>query len=212
MLSFAGNLIAGVDEAGRGPLVGPVVAAAVVFKPEDWDVHSGKFIETLDELNSLNDSKKLSKKKRELLYDKIHTHALSVGVGFASAAEIDDINILQATFLAMARAIRNLTIKPSEVWVDGNQLPKIQQWPYRSHAFIGGDAKILEISAASIVAKVARDRWMDELGRQHPGYGFSTHSGYPTKAHLEAIARLGIIPEHRRSYGPVKNLIASAVE
>jgi ribonuclease HII len=211
MLSFAGNFIAGVDEAGRGPLVGPVVASAVIFNREDWDVNLMRFRNDLIDLNFLNDSKKLSKKKRELLYDKIHTHALSVGVGFASAAEIDDINILQATFLAMARAIGNLTIKPSEVWVDGNQLPKVQPWPYLSRTFVGGDAKILEISAASIVAKVTRDRWMDGLDQEYPGYGFSTHSGYPTKAHLEAIARLGIIPEHRRSYGPVKKVATSWV-
>ena len=211
MLIFAGEGIAGVDEAGRGPLVGPVVASAVIFNPEDWDpcLRCFKSLGSLKSLNELNDSKKLTAKKREFLYEKIITHALSVGVGFSSALEIDEINILQASFLAMSRAIENLTVKPSEIWVDGNQLPKVPRWAYPSQTHVGGDAKILEIAAASIVAKVTRDRWMANLDKKYPGYGFAQHAGYPTKVHLNALKNLGVTPEHRKSYAPVRELLVS---
>ncbi len=206
MLKFAGNYIAGMDEVGRGPLVGPVVAAAVMFNPQDWESEQHSFREDLKALNALNDSKKLSAKKREFLYEKIIAHALSVGIGFASAVEIDEINILQASFLAMSRAIERLTILPSAVWVDGSQLPKIPKWSYPSQAHVGGDAKILEIAAASIIAKVTRDRWMQKLEVQYPGYGFAQHAGYPTRVHLDALKQKGPIPEHRKSYAPVREV------
>jgi ribonuclease HII len=201
MLVLAGDHIAGVDEAGRGPLAGPVVASAVILNFEDWDVDLGG----LKSLPGLNDSKKLTAKKREMLYEKIMLNALSVGIGSASAEEIDELNILQASFLAMKRAIENLTITPKEIWVDGNQLPKVQKWEYPSRAIIGGDGKVLEIAAASIIAKVTRDRWMQKLDQSYPGYGFAENSGYPTVLHRKAILKLGITPQHRKSFGPVRD-------
>lgn len=186
-------LIAGVDEAGRGPLAGPVVAAAVIFKPDQ-------------PILGVKDSKILSLKKRESLYDQIFREALSVGVGLASVEEIDELNILQASLLAMKRAVDNLNIQPDKVLVDGNKLPK---WEYDSEAIIKGDSKILEISAASIIAKVTRDRLMLDLDQQFPQYGFAAHSGYPTEMHREALIQYGPCEHHRKSYGPVKEAMAN---
>lgn len=232
MLIFAGNHIAGVDEVGRGPLAGPVVASAVILNFEHWDedlqafkdiepnqplvnqldsqLDPQFFIDTpfkISDLNALNDSKKLTAKNRDMLYDRIMAYALSVGVGSASAEEIDEMNILQASFLAMKRAIENLTVMPSEVWVDGNQLPKKPKWSYPSTAITGGDAKVLEIAAASIIAKVTRDRWMQKLDQTYPGYGFAENAGYPTVLHRNAILKLGVTPQHRQSFGPVREYL-----
>ncbi len=176
--------ICGVDEAGRGPLVGPVAAGAVIL-PE------GLVIE------GLNDSKKLSERKREQLYQIIVEQAVCWSVGLASAQEIDEINILQATFLAMRRAVEGLSFIPDYLLVDGNRDPGIG---LPTTTLIKGDAKAACISAASIIAKVTRDRLLCELELQYPGYGFDKHKGYGTAAHYEAIERLGITPEHRRSF------------
>lgn len=180
--------IAGVDEAGRGPLIGPVVAAAVIL-PKDYD------------LPFLTDSKKLSERKREVLAQQIKASALAWHIAFVSAQQIDEINILQATLKAMTMAVDGLTMPPEHVLVDGNRLPK---WDYSSEALVKGDLKEPAISAASILAKVARDSWMHELHDQHPEYQFANHKGYGTKAHLEAIKKYGILAEHRRSFKPVR--------
>ena len=179
---------AGVDEVGRGPLIGNVVTAAVILDPNNPIV-------------GLNDSKKLSEKKRELLYEQIQQKALSVSVGAATPIEIDEINILHATMLAMQRAVAGLSIKPTSVLVDGNRCP---DFGMQSHAIIKGDGLIDAISAASIVAKVVRDREMDVLAAQYPEYGFEKHKGYPTKAHFEALAKYGALAEHRKSFRPVR--------
>ncbi|GIU10048.1 ribonuclease HII [Shewanella sp. c952] len=179
---------AGVDEVGRGPLIGNVVTAAVILDPNNPIV-------------GLNDSKKLSEKKRELLYEQIQQKALSVSVGAATPIEIDEINILHATMLAMQRAVAGLSIKPTSVLVDGNRCP---DFGMQSHAIIKGDGLIDAISAASIVAKVVRDREMDVLAAQYPEYGFEKHKGYPTKAHFEALAKYGVLAEHRKSFRPVR--------
>ena len=184
-------LVCGVDEAGRGPLVGPVAAGAVIL-PE------GLIIE------GLNDSKKLSEKKRETLYEIITGEAVCWSVGLASAREIDEINILQATFLAMRRAVEGLSKLPDYLLVDGNRDPLIG---LPTTTLVKGDSKAACISAASIVAKVTRDRLLCELDAQYPGYGFAKHKGYGTAAHYEAILRLGLTPEHRRSF--LKKLPAS---
>ena len=184
--------IAGVDEAGRGPLVGSVVAAAVILDPEN-------------PIEGLNDSKKLSEKKREKLFAEIQEKALAWAVAEASAAEIDELNILQASLLAMRRAVERLGVQPEHVLVDGNKIP--QGLSVSCDAVVGGDAIHPEISAASILAKVSRDREMAELDRQHPQFGFAKHKGYPTKAHFEAIAEHGVIAEHRRSFGPVRKAL-----
>ena len=184
--------IAGVDEAGRGPLVGSVVAAAVILDPEN-------------PIEGLNDSKKLSEKKREKLFIEIQEKALAWAVAEASAAEIDELNILQASLLAMRRAVEKLGVQPEHVLVDGNKIP--QGLSVSCDAVVGGDAIHPEISAASILAKVSRDREMAELDRQHPQFGFAKHKGYPTKAHFEAIAEHGVIAEHRRSFGPVRKAL-----
>ena len=184
--------IAGVDEAGRGPLVGSVVAAAVILDPEN-------------PIEGLNDSKKLSEKKREKLFAEIQEKALAWAVAEASAAEIDELNILQASLLAMRRAVEKLGVQPEHVLVDGNKIP--QGLSMSCDAVVGGDAIHPEISAASILAKVSRDREMAELDRQHPQFGFAKHKGYPTKAHFEAIAEHGVIAEHRRSFGPVRKAL-----
>ncbi|NJA07970.1 ribonuclease HII [Methylococcaceae bacterium WWC4] len=184
------RLIAGIDEVGRGCLVGPVVAAAVILDPAK-------------PIAGLTDSKKLSEKRRAALADEIKVKALAWAVGRAEASEIDRINILQATFVAMRRAFSQLAIKPDYIMVDGNRLPGIA---CPGEAVVGGDALVAEISAASILAKVARDREMVVLDLLYPGYGFAVHKGYPTKAHLAALAELGVSPQHRRSYAPVKNL------
>lgn len=183
-------LIAGVDEVGRGPLVGNVVAAAVILDPEN-------------PIEGLADSKKLSEKKRERLFDEIQLKAKAFCIALATPAEIDEINILHASMLAMQRAVEGLKIQPNHVLVDGNRLPK---WSYSAEAIVKGDAKEPAIGAASILAKVARDREMVALNDLHPGYGFAKHKGYPTKAHMEALVALGPLPEHRRSFGPVKVL------
>ena len=184
-------LVAGVDEVGRGPLAGDVVAAAVILDP-------GKPIE------GLNDSKKLSEKKRELLYEEILEKALSWAVGRASPEEIDDINILQASLLAMQRAVERLSLQPKHVLVDGNRCPVLTM---ASTSIIKGDSLITVISAASIVAKVVRDRECIEMDKCYPGYGFAKHKGYPTKDHMAALAKLGPADVHRKSFGPVKKLL-----
>lgn len=188
------GLIAGVDEAGRGPLAGPVVAAAVI----------------LDELNpiqGLADSKILTEKKRERLFDEIRAKALCCCIAEASVEEIDRLNILQATMLAMRRAVEGLRLKPGKVLVDGNRLPVLK---IPAEAIVKGDAKLQAISAASILAKVTRDRQCLVMHELHPEYGFAGHKGYPTADHLTALRAHGVIAWHRRSFGPVRQLLESA--
>ena len=182
---------AGVDEVGRGPLAGPVVAAAVILDPER-------------PVSGLRDSKKLSEKRREALFDEICACALVWSLGRAEVEEIDAINILQASLLAMRRAVDGLSIEPEQVLVDGNRYPELRQ---PCEAIIKGDDRVPAISAASIIAKVSRDREMVALDAQYPGYGLSRHKGYPSKAHLEALRTLGVTPMHRRSYAPVRRLL-----
>ena len=184
-------IIAGVDEVGRGPLAGAVVTAAVILDPKRPII-------------GLNDSKKLSEKKREYLFDIICDSALDFCIGRAEVEEIDQINILQATFVAMQRAVAGLNIKPHRVLVDGNKAP---DFGIPAEAIIQGDGKIAEISAASIIAKVVRDREMKQLAVIYPGYGFEKHKGYGTKFHLEALNRLGATPIHRTSFAPVRKVI-----
>lgn len=186
--SYTGILLAGCDEVGRGPLAGDVVAAAVILDPNNPIV-------------GLADSKKLTEKKRDLLFDEIKLKAKSWCIARASVAEIDSINILQASLLAMHRAVQGLHIQPEHVLVDGNKLPK---WRYAAEAVVKGDSRVAAISAASILAKVLRDREMVELDKQYPGYGLADHKGYPTKVHMDALDRLGITPIHRTSYAPVR--------
>ena len=186
---YRGHLFAGCDEVGRGPLAGDVVAAAVILDPHQ-------------PIEGLDDSKKLSEKKRELLFDEIRRKAKSWCIARASVAEIDTINILQASLLAMTRAVQGLSIQPEHVLVDGNKLPK---WNYPAEAVVKGDSRVAAISAASILAKVTRDREMILLDKTYPGYGFAEHKGYPTKVHMDALERLGITPIHRTSYAPVKS-------
>ena len=181
------GLVAGVDEAGRGPLVGTVVAAAVI-------------LDDAAPIKGLNDSKKLSASKRERLYDEIQAKAICCSVAEASAEEIDRLNILQATLLAMQRAVAGLRLKPVKVWVDGNRLPNLEML---AEAVVGGDALIPSISAASILAKVTRDRQMERLHEVFPQYGFDRHKGYGTAEHLQALQTHGPLPEHRRSFAPV---------
>ena len=178
------KVICGVDEAGRGPLAGPVFAAAVIL-PE------GHIIE------GVNDSKKLSEKKRDLLYDKIIDECICYSVGTASEKEIDEINILQATFLAMKRAVDGLEIKPDLALVDGNRMPPLD---IDAQTIVKGDGKSASIAAASIIAKVSRDRYMLELAEKYPQYEFERHKGYPTKLHYEKIAEYGISDIHRKSF------------
>ena len=185
-----GGRVAGIDEAGRGPLAGPVTAAAVILDPAQIP-------------KGLNDSKKLTPARREALFDLITAKA-EFGIGWASVAEIDRINIRQATFLAMARAVAALPGTPDHALVDGNALPDL---PCPATALVKGDARALSIAAASILAKVARDRAMVALAQQHPGYGWDHNSGYPTKAHLAALESLGVSPAHRRSFKPVHNIL-----
>ncbi len=180
-------LIAGVDEVGRGPLAGDVVTAAVILDPEK-------------PIDGLNDSKKLSEKKRQQLSELIKENALVWAIGRASVAEIDQLNILQATLLAMKRAVEELNIKPDKVLVDGNKLP---DFDIPAEAIVGGDGTVAEISAASIIAKVTRDEEMIALEQLYPGYGFMRHKGYGTKVHMEALKRLGATPVHRKSFSPV---------
>jgi ribonuclease HII len=188
---YKGQLVAGVDEVGRGPLAGDVVTAAVILDPK----HS---------IAGLNDSKKLSEKKREALFDLICQQSMSWSIARATVDEIDQFNILQASLLAMKRAVEGLHVQPEHVLVDGNKIP---QWHYSAEAVIKGDARVEAIAAASILAKVARDREMQDFEKQYPGYGFAKHKGYPTKMHREAIQRMGITPIHRKSYGPVNEIL-----
>ena len=187
-----GLLIAGVDEVGRGPLAGPVVAAAVILDPAR-------------PITGLMDSKKLSEKRREALSLEIREKALAWAIARAEVEEIDDINILQASLLAMRRAVLQLSITPQHVLVDGNRCPKL---PYPAEAIVRGDDSVPAISAASIIAKVARDTEMVEMEQRYPGYGFEGHKGYPTKLHMQALESLGVCPIHRRSFGPVKKCLA----
>ena len=183
--------LAGVDEAGRGPLVGAVVAAAVILDPAR-------------PIDGLNDSKKLTAARREQLAARIRQQALAWALASIDADTIDRINILQATLLGMRQAVAGLAVEPAHVFVDGNRLP--DGLPAPAHAIVKGDARVAAISAASILAKVERDRQMLALHRQYPAYGFDRHKGYPTKAHVEALQRLGPCPQHRRSFAPVKRL------
>ena len=176
--------VCGIDEAGRGPLAGPVVAAAVIL-PDGI------------ELPGVNDSKKITEKKREVLFDFVKEHALAWGIGEASEAEIDEINILQATFLAMRRAVDALQISADFALVDGNRISGLD---IPSECVIGGDGKVLSIAAASILAKVTRDHYMREMAKQYPQYGFEKHKGYGTKAHYAAIEQYGICPLHRKTF------------
>ena len=185
------GLVAGVDEAGRGPLAGPVFAAAVI-------------LDDLSPISGLADSKKLSSKKRDLLYDIIKAQALCFCVATASVQEIDEMNILQATLLAMQRAVKGLRLKPRKVLVDGNRLPVLD---IHSEAIVQGDSKVASISAASILAKVERDRWCVEIDSQYPLYGFAIHKGYGTSIHLNALKQHGPCVLHRRSFAPVAQLL-----
>lgn len=182
---------AGADEAGRGCLAGDVIAAAVI-------------LDTKAPIQGLNDSKKLTPAQREACFERIVENCLSFAVGRASAAEIDRLNILQASLLAMRRSVEKLQVQPRFVYVDGNFCP---DWQYASQAVIGGDGRIPAIAAASILAKVTRDREMAALDREYPGYGFARHKGYPTRDHLQALARFGPSPIHRRTFGPVAELV-----
>ncbi|OOS01216.1 ribonuclease HII [Canicola haemoglobinophilus] len=184
------ELIAGVDEVGRGPLVGAVVTAAVILDPNN-------------PIEGLADSKKLSEKKRLLLAEEIKQKALAWALGRAEPEEIDELNILHATMLAMQRAVENLKIQPHFVLVDGNRIPQL---PMPAQAVVKGDSLVAEISAASILAKVARDQEMAELDKLYPQYAFAQHKGYPTKLHLEKLAEFGVLPQHRRSFAPVRKL------
>lgn len=181
-------LVAGVDEVGRGPLVGDVVTAAVILDP----AHP---------IAGLADSKKLSEKRREALFDEIRDKALAFAIGRCTPAEIDELNILQATLVAMQRAVAALPVAPQYVLVDGNRSPA---FAVPSQAVVKGDSKVAEISAASILAKVTRDREMQALDAAYPQYGFARHKGYPTAEHLAALAAYGVTPQHRRSFKPVR--------
>jgi ribonuclease HII len=188
------GLVAGVDEAGRGPLAGPVVAAAVI-------------LDELHPIAGLADSKAISPLKRARLYDEIRAKALCCSVAEASVEEIDTLNILQATLLAMRRAVEGLRLKPAKVLVDGNRLPSL---PMLAEAVVGGDAKVQAISAASILAKVTRDRWCEAFHQQYPQYGFAAHKGYGTAEHLAALREHGACPAHRRSFSPVAQVLHKA--
>ena len=185
-------IVAGCDEVGRGPLAGDVVAAAVIlgeYTPE-----------------GLTDSKQLSEKKRLRLYSEIENHAIAFSIGRASVSEIDELNILNASLLAMKRSVEALDIKPDHVLVDGNKLPA---WEYSAEAVVDGDALIPSISAASIIAKVTRDQELIALDQHYPEYGFAQHKGYPTAQHIAAIKAHGVLPIHRRSFGPIARLLKS---
>lgn len=188
------SLIAGVDEVGRGPLVGAVVTAAVILDPAN-------------PITGLADSKKLSEKRRLALYDEIKEKALAWSLGRAEPEEIDQLNILHATMLAMQRAVAGLHIQPDYVLIDGNRCPAL---PMPSRAVVKGDSLVAEISAASIIAKVSRDREMADLDRLFPEYGFAQHKGYPTALHMEKLTQHGATPHHRRSFAPVRNALLDA--
>ena len=186
--------VCGIDEVGRGPLAGAVVAAAVILDPAN-------------PVDGLADSKKLSEKQRERLFDLICDKALAWSLGRAEVEEIDRLNILQASLLAMQRAVEALPMAPQHALVDGNKLPQL---PCSAEAIVGGDGSEACIAAASIIAKVTRDREMVELDALYPGYGLARHKGYPTKVHLEALRTQGVSPVHRRSFGPVRRLLEQA--
>lgn len=188
------GLIAGVDEAGRGPLAGTVVAAAVILAPDC-------------EITGLNDSKRLTPARREALSRVIREQASAWAVASASVDEIDRLNILRASLLAMERAVEALRPVPDFIYVDGNRCP---DWRRASAAVVQGDGKLLSVAAASILAKVSRDQELTALDRDYPDYGFARHKGYPTREHLQALSRLGPCPAHRRSFGPVAALLARA--
>lgn len=185
-------LVAGVDEAGRGPLAGPVVAAAVILDPAR-------------PIDGLADSKRLTARRREVLAELIRERTLAWALGYASVDEIDTLNILHATLRAMQRAVAGLVPAPREVLVDGNRCPEL---PCAARAVVGGDATEPAISAASILAKTARDADLLRLDAEYPGYGFAAHKGYPTAAHVAALERLGPCPEHRRSFAPVRRVLS----
>ncbi|WP_367068174.1 ribonuclease HII [Oryzisolibacter sp. LB2S] len=189
-----GGLVAGVDEAGRGPLAGPVVAAAVI-------------LDDMQPIAGLADSKALTAARRERLFDEIRAKALCCSIAEASVEEIDRLNILQATLLAMRRAVQGLRLKPQLALVDGNRLPQLDM---PAEAIVKGDARVAAISAASILAKVTRDRWCAELHAQYPEYGFAGHKGYGTAEHLAALQRHGPCPQHRRSFAPVTRALKAA--
>ncbi|MDP5209129.1 ribonuclease HII [Microbulbifer sp. 2205BS26-8] len=193
--TYQGVLLAGVDEVGRGPLAGDVVAAAVILDPAY-------------PIEGLADSKKLSEKKRTLLFDHICTCALDYSIARATVQEIDRINILQASLLAMRRAVEQLSVQPEYVLVDGNKKP---DWTYPCDTVVKGDDRVAAIAAASILAKVTRDRELVELDKQYPGYGLARHKGYPTKVHLQALQQLGPSPVHRASFAPVQQLLMDLV-
>ena len=184
------NLIAGVDEVGRGPLIGPVVAAAVIL-PKNYM------------LEGLNDSKKLSEKKRDEFYKIINRDAISIGIGIIDEKKIDEVNIYEATKLAMKSAIDKLSVKPEHVLIDA--MPLELEMP--STSIIKGDAKSISIAAASVIAKVTRDSMMYELDKKYPMYGFGNHKGYPTKKHIEAINEYGLIDGYRKTYAPIKDML-----
>jgi ribonuclease HII len=189
------EIIAGVDEAGVCPIAGPVVAAAVIFNPEH-------------KVYKLNDSKILSEKQREILYKKIIKRALNYSIGIATVEEIDRLNIFHATMLAIERAITGLTLRPSQVLIDGRAAPKID---YNMQTIVGGDRTVKIISAASIIAKVTRDRIMTEYHEQFPDYYFHKHKGYPTKEHQKRLEEFGVCPIHRRSFNRVKNRLEASL-
>jgi ribonuclease HII len=189
----ASGLIAGTDEAGRGPLAGPVFAAAVI-------------LDDRSPIRGLADSKRLTARSREALADEIRAKALCQAVAWADTPEIDRLNILHASLLAMRRAVERLRILPALVLADGNRRPPVEM---ACETVVKGDATVAEIAAASILAKVARDRWCDELDARFPGYGFAEHKGYPTASHLARLRELGPCPEHRRSFRPVAELLAA---
>ncbi|MCR9105006.1 MAG: ribonuclease HII [Gammaproteobacteria bacterium] len=191
LCAYTGPALAGVDEVGRGPLAGDVVAAAVMLDPQR-------------PVAGLRDSKKLSEQRRQALAQDIRASSLAWSIARASVQEIDELNILQASMLAMQRAVEGLQPQPEYVLVDGNRLP---QWRYRAEAVVKGDDRVEAIAAASILAKVQRDAELVALEARFPGYGFARHKGYPTAAHLEALRTLGVTPVHRRSFGPVKALL-----
>lgn len=188
------ELVAGVDEAGRGPLAGRVYAAAVILGPDSI-------------ASQVRDSKQLSARRRERLYGEIQERGIATAIAWAEVHEIDEWNILQATMLAMQRAVQGLSIVPEHVLIDGNRCPDL---PMAVSAVIGGDRNVPAISAASILAKVARDRYMLELDERHPEYGFAKHKGYPTEDHLNALRKFGPCPEHRRSFAPVARCLSVA--
>lgn len=194
MFDFAGEVICGVDEAGRGPLAGPVFAAAVILDPAK-------------PIAGLRDSKKLSPTRRDELALIIQRDALAWSIAQCSAAEIDALNILQATMLAMRRAIEGLSVAPTLALIDGNRCPVTT---IRTEAIVKGDDKVIEISAASILAKTARDALLLEMHARYPQYGFDQHKGYPTALHLARLREYGVTPEHRRSYAPVRELLNEA--